>query len=142
MRHQSSKSTLHSQSKRRQNKDAKRRMIVRAYTPGNWIQYPKEFLAAMSSQRALLLAYLIDEHGKVYGEYEREWFPCDGKKIENAIFMSVPTQMRELKFLKNEGYIETKRENKHPPTRLVRINFTAIKERIDGAVEKWESKFA
>lgn len=102
------------------------RNLNRFWSDGDWFQFPKSFLLAMSVDEAILLAYLINQ-SRVVKAYERNqgWFYCRATKIETELLFHKRKQTRVINKLREKGYLASKMKGT-PAKRWLLLNLTNV----------------
>lgn len=122
---------------RRERRKRLRLLIKQAYDPGNWFQFPRVFLLVMSSNEAILLAYLVNHSSAVKAEEKRRgWFFCPMKKIVADLYWSEDRQTRTMKTLEDKGFIVTRKRG-IPAKRWIRIHYRQLRVEINRAFKDW-----
>ena len=111
--------------------------LMNFYSPKRWYQFPRHFLAVMSSDEAILLSYLIN-HADTHATKQNEgWFYCLKQLIAEEIFFNFDKQTILFASLERRDFIETKWKGQ-PALRWIKIDGKAIHKKTAEVTEKLE----
>jgi hypothetical protein len=119
----------------------RRRHLQDTYASGSWFMFRRDFLASMGATEALFLSYLIN-HARTVGAEEKYngWFYCPMGRIVRDLFLYGPVhQSRIMKQLITKGFVETEKRGM-PPVRWIRIDYEAIRNKIDNDYADYRRK--
>lgn len=112
--------------------------LCQLFAGGNFIMFSRYFLAVMSADEALLLAYLMNVFAATMKNKKRQrkkgWAYRHMKTVMRQLFMSKSKQTRLFRSLEKKRFITTVREG-YPAVRFFKINtsflFHSIAEIVD-----------
>lgn len=104
-----------------------------------WIKFSKLLLHELTTDEAVLLCYLINVRQMHLNRIRNGWFYAKMKYIMRDLWFTKAKQTRVISKLKRKGFIKTKLQKTLPAKRLIKVDFTRLRDSISSAVCKMES---
>ncbi len=102
-------------------------LMSEAYDPGNWFQFPLNFLDIMTLQEAMMLSYLAN-HARRVRKHD-EWFFCLMRHITRDLRISHGTQSQTIRRLKAHRFLDTETRGL-PAKRWMRIRWGEVAKQL------------
>lgn len=115
------------------------KVLAEVLADGSWFRFPRYFLAIMSSEESILLAYLVNRAYQVRAHIRNDgWFFCRSKDIERHLFVQRRTQTKQLNRLIKRGYL-SKEIRGLPGKRWFRLNLEKIWDDVTRHMDELET---